>query len=347
TPLKLYRGGVRQKDVMRHLARNSRAPGVVLADIAAMVRACREAGEALSLLLGRHGRPAVEAAIDEVIGYTSRRVAAHLARLPAGRFAAEAQVPVAHEPPLTVRLALTNGNAGVVFDFAGTSAAVAAPFNATPEATAAFAALPLLAPLLDELAINDGLLEPFTIEAPEGTLVHPRFPSATGLSAHTTGHAIAHAVSAAMRAAGATPDLCPRLDGPGAVAALYPPIGTVAEMTARDLAPGFPRAADGFGPPALWGSRQLVSAEALEGSDRLRIIARERRAGGGMAVRVRILERAREANWLVPSSGPGGILRRGAAGETQALLATGLALAPGDELEFTYSGGGEGPDGEA
>ena len=62
--------------------------------------------------------------------------------------------------------------------------------------------MPVLGELLDLAPLNEGVLAPFRFRFPEGSLLRPPFPSATGLGARITGHAVAAAVTAALRAAG-------------------------------------------------------------------------------------------------------------------------------------------------
>ena len=341
TALKLHRGGVAQRDILRFLTANSRAPRLFESDLQAMVAACREAGAEIRQTLGRYGEDAVGAALEEVFRYSRRRIERHLQSLPERRLEGRARLSVGAGTELAVHVAGRRIEAGIVLDFEGTSAQVAAPFNVTEGAAKAFAILPLVSPLLDELAINEGMLAPFDIRVPEDSLVNPNFSAATGLGAATTCHMIAASVTAALRAAGVPHEASPALHGYGPQAVLFAPIGTQRENVPSYLAPGFPISARGWGPPGLLGNRRLVSAEELEMREGFRLTARELDDGAAAGMTVRLINDRGplEANMLVVAEDGGscGAIRiRGASDTLVEGAQSGVVVAAGDVLEFVY-----------
>ena len=298
TPVKLHRAGMPQRDVMRLLGRNSRTPTVLAADLEAMIGACREAGAALSTILRRYGTDAVMRMTADMQGYSRRLVEHRLATLPQQPGCGEARFTLDSVGTLTVRVRAARGNRDLVLDFDGTDSAVAAAVNLTPEAAAAFAVMPVLGELLDGASVNEGMLSPFRCRFPEGSLLRPPFPAATGLGARITGHAVAAAVTSALRAAGE--DDCPALHGLEPLATLFSPVGSVPESRVITLHAGFPRSAQGWGPPALSGRRRLASAEELEMCEGLRVLTREWRSDGGMHVRILNRRGLLEGNFLAP-----------------------------------------------
>ena len=341
TPIKLRRGGMAQRDILRFLTTNSRAPRLLESDLDAMAAVCLEAGAEIRRILGRYGEDAVGEALEEMFGYGRRRVARHLQSLPGRRLEGRARLSIGATTELAVEVAGQRTEKGIVLDFAGTSTQVAAPFNVTADAAKAFAVLPLVSPFLDELAINEGMLAPFDIRLPEGSLVNPSFSAATGLGAATTCHMIASAVTAALRAAGVAGEACPALHGFGPQAVLFAPIGTQRETVPSYLAPGFPISAQGWGPPGLHGSRRLVSAEELEIRDGFRLTTRElgEGAAAGMSVRLINDRGPLEANMLVVADAGGscGAIRiRGTSDTLVEGAQSGVVVAAGDVLEFVY-----------
>lgn len=330
TPVKLHRAGMPQRDLLRFLTRNSRTPTALENDLAAMIAACREAGQAIGALLDRHGSHEIVAAVAEMQAYARRRVDSYVAALSLQGDPGEAEMTVG-DHALGVRVAIARGKDSLSLDFAGTDAAVSAPFNLTPEGASAFAALPLLAPLLDEVPINEGTLAPFAFNFPAGSLLNPPFPATTGLGARTVGHVVAAAVSRALGDAGAA------LHGAQPVATLFPPIGTQRESVPIALDPGFAISAQAWGPPPLAGARLLVSAEEFEVRDGFRMLTRDRDETGGMRVAIENRRGALEGNFLVVTGpdGPAGDVRlddqppiRGAA--------AGLKIAPDSVIAFHY-----------
>ena len=330
TPVKLHRAGMPQRDLLRFLTRNSRTPTALENDLAAMIAACREAAQGIGALLDRHGSGEVLAAVAEMQAYARRRVDSHLATLPLRSGVGAAEMAVDGQV-LAVCVALARGNEGLSLDFAGTGHAVPAPFNLTPEGAAAFAALPLLAPLLDEVPINEGTLAPFAFDFPEGSLLRPPFPATTGLGARTVGHVVAAAVSRALG------DADVALHGTQPIATLFPPIGTQRESVPIALDPGFAISAQGWGPPPLAGARLLVSAEEFEVRDGFRIIARDRDGAGGMRVAIENRHGALEGNFLVVTGpdGPAGGVRLDDGPPIHG-AAAGLKIAPESVIAFHY-----------
>lgn len=296
TPVKLHRAGMPQRDVLRLLGRNSRTPTVLASDLEAMIGACREAGAALSAILRRHGAKAVMRMTADMQDYARRRVEHRLATLPQQPGVGEARFTSDGVGTLSVRVRVARGNRDLELDFGGTDPAVPAAINLTPEAASAFAVMPVLGELLDGTPLNEGVLAPFRFRFPEGSLLRPPFPSATGLGARITGHAVAAAVTAALRAAGE--EACPALHGLEPRATLFLPVGSAAESRLITLDAGFALSAQGWGPPALNGRRRLASAEELEMCDGLRVLTRERRADGGMHVRILNRGGALEGNFI-------------------------------------------------
>ena len=295
TPVKLHRAGMPQRDVLRLLGRNSRTPTVLAADLEAMIGACREAGAALSAILRRHGTGAVTRMTQDMHVYTRRRVEHRLAMLPRRPCEGEARLTLEGIGTLRVRVRVSRGNRDLLLDFGGTDAAVSAAVNLTPEAALAFAVMPMLGEMLDSMPASEGMLAPFRCLFPEGSLLRPPFPSATGLGARTTGHAVTAAVTAALRAGG--DEDCPALHGLEPHAILFAPVGTATESTPITLQAGCARSARGWA-PALYGSRRLASAEELEMCEGLRVLARERRGDGGMRVRILNRRGPMEGNFL-------------------------------------------------
>ena len=309
TPVKLHRAGMPQRDVMRLLGRNSRTPTVLAADLQAMIGACREAGAALSTILRRYGTDAVERMTADMQGYSRRLVEHRLATLPQQPGCGEARFTLDGAGTLAVRVRAARGNRDLLLDFDGTDSAVAAAVNLTPEAAAAYAVVPVLGELLDGAPVNEGMLSPFRCRFPEGSLLRPPFPAATGLGARITGHAVAAAVTEALQAAGENDR--PALHGLEPLATLFSPLGSVPESRVIALHAGFSRSAQGWGPPALNGRRRLASAEELEMCEGLRVLTREWRSDGGMHVRILNRRGLLEGNFLAPGGlgAPGGGVR--------------------------------------
>src|SRR5262249_1160028 len=81
----LWERGSENRELLRLLAANVRDPDSTQGDLAAQAAACRRGGERLVELCRRDTRAAVQAAMDEVLELTSRRVETELRQWPTGR----------------------------------------------------------------------------------------------------------------------------------------------------------------------------------------------------------------------------------------------------------------------
>jgi N-methylhydantoinase B len=338
TPVKLYKGGKLQRDVWRFLLANSRAGGLLESDIQAMHACLNEARQSILKLLGLYGIPAVDHAVETMTQHTRLRT---LELLPASSAAlkGEAKLPL-DSKEATVAVTMQGESGGWSFDFSGTSAQLSLPYNTSVDTASACAVTALMAEHLDDLAINDGLLDVFRFNLPQGSVVHAAFPAATALGLYSTGHAIASAVTDAVRQAG-HPDI-PAVHGPAPMTVLYPPVGSRAVLEPVFLEPGFTIADNGWGAPVLQGGRKLVSAEELEWRSGLRIRHRKLLANSGMEVQLEVLHGSYEACIFVPGGEAEGAVRiRGGSADHHG-TGTGVPVAEGDLLEYRY-GSMEGP----
>lgn len=330
TPVKLYRAGTLQRDVLRFLLRNSRAEALVRSDLDAIVAALHGAAAAISTLLADRGAATVAQAVEGAVAHARRMAQAALAAYPEGARSGTRTLHLPDASPITVQAKANAQEERLAIDFAGSSGATALPFNMTTGHARGFALVAAFAPLLADSVLNEGLLGVLDIDVPPGSLLDATLPAATGLAPQVTGHLVAGAVGDALLGAAAPAQ---RTEGPAPAMVAYRPIGSACDNPPLPLAPGFALAAQGWGAPVLAGSGILPSAEISETRDGFAMLARERDAAGQIRVLMRNLLGALEASVFVPS----GQIRLRTGGEPQD-LASGVAipLPAGAELEFTY-----------
>ncbi len=332
TPVRLYRHGVLQRDVLRFLLRNSRATTLVGSDLEAIVAALHTAAAATAALLRDRGRALVAGAIAAGIEHGRRLARAHLAPFAGIDRIATRRLTLADETTLEIKLRVRGDAAdGLAIDVAGTSAPTALPFNMTTGHARGYAFVAAFAELLDTVTLTDGLLDMLRLDGAAGTLLGAAVPAATGLSAFATGHLVAGATREALF--GAT--RARRIDGPAPAMVLFDPIGSTADNPPRALAPGFATSAQGFGAPILAGSGLLLSAEVAETRDGFFLVRRERDGAGRVQTVVRNRLGELEANVFVPANGGGICMRAG--GEERALVdAVAVPVPAGAILHFSY-----------
>jgi N-methylhydantoinase B len=333
TPVRLYRHRVLQRDVLRFLLRNSRAESLMRSDIEAIVSALRAAQANLVALLRDRGRAAVSEAIAAAIAHADRLTRNMLARWDGLDRSVSAVLPYDAAPPATINLRLRLGNEGLHADFAGTSPTIDAPYNMTLDHARGYVLVAALAELLDEFILNDGVLDAVSATAPQGSLLDPRLPAATGAADLVTGHVVGALTRQALFGDAKAAE---RLDGMGPALILFRPIGASEENPPYRLDPGFPISAQGWGAPVLSGWKLLPSAEILEARDGFELLARELAGDDGMTVAVRNRRGALAAAALVPGAEAGALTLLIDGQEIGLSRAAGAPVSDGAVLRFHY-----------
>ncbi len=180
--VKLYSAGRPNRDLLDLLAANVRAPEDVLGDLEAQAAACRRGGEGLLALLEKYGKPTFEAVQAQLRRYSEEAMRSCIRSIPNGTYTYEDLFEDDGLGGPGVRLVLrveVQGD-GVLVDFTGTDpqvqSAVNVPFNLTRACVyVAFRSL-----LGRDVPANSGLVAPIEVRAPQGCVVHPKFPAAVG-----------------------------------------------------------------------------------------------------------------------------------------------------------------------
>jgi N-methylhydantoinase B len=206
-PVRLVRGGEYVSDVLDLLLANVRTPAVRRGDLRAQIAANQIAELRVGELMERRGKETVLAAFDEVISYTERRTREVVRNLPAGEYSAEdfmeGDGTTDEDIPIRVRIVLSEDSMSI--DFSGTAAAVSGNVNCPLAVTrsACYFALRVLLP--GDVPANAGTYAPLEIQAPEGSLVNARSPSAVVAGNVETSSRIADTVLSALSGAATLP----------------------------------------------------------------------------------------------------------------------------------------------
>jgi N-methylhydantoinase B len=182
-PVALYRGGVRQEDVWRILARNSRVPDKVIGDIHALVAGVTVVAKRVDELVDRYGGSELARFVDGFIDYAERRMREGLAALPDGRYTGRFSIAVDGLDPsrhYEVTAAVTLDGGSVDVDFAGTSPQSAGAINSSFSQSLSGSVYAVRCFVDRDIPMNEGCFAPITLHLPEGSLVNPRPPAACG-----------------------------------------------------------------------------------------------------------------------------------------------------------------------
>lgn len=179
-PVKLYRGGELQADIMNMVLANVRTPDERRGDLNAQLAALRIGQRRLSELAERFGADVLVGGLDEIINYTERRMRVRLAELPTGVWHAEDCLDSdgSGDDPVWIRLRIEKTDEGLSFDFTGTSPRVRGNVNAV--APMSWSAIFYCLKLLTDASLppNAGVLRPVTVNIPKGSFLDAQRPAA-------------------------------------------------------------------------------------------------------------------------------------------------------------------------
>jgi N-methylhydantoinase B len=192
-PVRLYRQGQPNEDLLRVMVRNSRLPDSLRGDLDSEVAACRMGAERLAELFERYGGAQVEACFEALLARTTETFRRELlGKIPEGTYVWEdyAEHDGVDPPRLhTQRMALTKTSAGrLIIDFDGTGPQAKGPINHAGNYADGVFLKKWLAPILRNLAdtpermaeldVNEGVVPLIELRfPPPGTLLTPIFPA--------------------------------------------------------------------------------------------------------------------------------------------------------------------------
>ena len=356
-PMKLFRQGELDRTAEAFIKRNVRVPEMVMGDLLGQVNAERMVAERLQALLAETGVDFADLA-QAICDRSEAAMRKAIAALPDGRHSYALPLEVIREPVL-LKAAVEIAGDTLTIDFEGSSPQQEWAINVVPTYTRTYAAYAIKALLVPDVPNNHGCLAPIRVVAPEGSILNPRYPAATGARS-MVGHqlpacvmgAMAAVVPQAVRASGAGVSsftLAGRHHGRSFALACFANGGQGASAASPGLsALSFP------------SNMANTPIEVLEGEAPIRILERGLRQGSGGQGRQRGGEGIRLAFRYVGSdaapcsfmltharSGPPG-LRGGGAGAPARLVINGdprdfavpCVLRAGDVVEMETAGGG-------
>jgi len=198
-PVKLYKRGRMDTEILRIINANIRVPEQRIGDIRAQKAALNVGAKRLAAMLDRYGEDTIDEAIGELRARAEIQMRAKIEPLPDGIYHSEAIVDsdgVVNEP-LTIRLRLEKRDQDLHFDFEGSSPPCRGPMNSVIATTrsSVFLAIKHIFP---EVPINAGMFEPLKIRDPRRTFLYAEYPRPVSGCAAEVSQRIAEAVFAAM-----------------------------------------------------------------------------------------------------------------------------------------------------
>jgi N-methylhydantoinase B len=179
-PVKIFRNGKPDNDVLRLLLANVRTPLEREGDLGAQIASCRLGERRLQKIVTKYGVRMTDVYATHLLDYSEKVMRAELFSLKPGKYRAEDFLDSdgAGSRPLRIRVTIQVAHSSAVVDFTGSAPQCAGNLNAV-EAIAVSAVYYVFRSLLSEdVPATSGLLRPLTVIAPSGTIVNAVPPAA-------------------------------------------------------------------------------------------------------------------------------------------------------------------------
>ena len=177
-PVRLYRAGELNKDVLDLILLNCQVPRERLSDLRAQMAANRVGVQRFQALCAKYGAPVVLAAGSALLDYAERKMRAGIAAMPDGSWSFEdvfESAEVDHQIPLKVTVTISGDEMAMDFE---SPPQYRAGMNMTYTALLATAYYVAKSVVDPSILPNSGLSRPLTIRAREGTILNCTHPAA-------------------------------------------------------------------------------------------------------------------------------------------------------------------------
>lgn len=197
-PVRLYRNGEQNIDVISFISGNSRSPSVVIGDLIGQAGVCIQGGARIESLFDRFGKNEILRSFTALRSKTLSSIKDNLGSIP--DFSESSERLMDHdginlEKPLAIRVKVTKQGSWITFDFSETDPQGIGPINIRPHLLNAACAYVMVSITDPNLPINQGILDSFEVITKKGTVVDPYFPAPVN-SYNTALHAIIEAIFA-------------------------------------------------------------------------------------------------------------------------------------------------------
>ena len=190
------RRGRRDALVQRFITSNVRVPDKVIGDLEGMAACCRRASRQVVELAGEYGEELYERIAGEIVSRSTRAVRTAIEAAPRGTWTSEVTA-AGFDAELAIRCRVTLDGERVAVDYEGTAPAQPLGINVPYCYTYAHTVYPLKCVFGPAIPNNHGTTAPFTVAAPEGSILNPAFPAAVS-ARHLTGQFLSAAVLLAL-----------------------------------------------------------------------------------------------------------------------------------------------------
>ena len=177
--VKLYDGGMLNQSVIDLIRWNVRTPDEVVGDIRSQIAANHVCAEKICQMLRENDLENLDDLADQIIGRTEKSMREEIEKIPDGIYRAEGIIEqMKGQQDVVVKAAVEVKGSDITVDLDGSSPQVNWGGNVVYNFTYAYVFMAIKSMFGPDIPNNDGCAKPVKLKAPEGTVVHCKFPAA-------------------------------------------------------------------------------------------------------------------------------------------------------------------------
>ncbi len=198
-PVKVFEKGERRRDVWDLLKANNRLPDIAIADINAMIGACKIGEERIRAVVNKYGLATVQEGVQYTFDYSEKKFRNAIAQWPTGTYTGRSLLDqdFRGNENINVDVCIEVKGGEVVVDFSGSHAQSPGVINSVVGNTISYV-YGCFSAVCPEVPINSGFFRPIRVVLPEGSVVNPDPPAAAGYATICIGCTIGEAVMQAL-----------------------------------------------------------------------------------------------------------------------------------------------------
>mgnify|MGYP003311490857 FL=1 len=198
-PVKLYKAGVMDEEILSIVLSNIRIADQRIGDIKAQAAALSSGQKRFTELIDRYGKQTVNSSIQELRSRAAQQMRAKIKEIPDGLYQGQAFVDSdgVIDEPLCIDMKVRKQDTELYFDMSDSSPPCLGPMNSVIATTKSSVYL-AIKHIFPDVPINAGTFDPLHIKEPEGTFLYAKYPRPVSGCAAEVSQRIAEAVFGAL-----------------------------------------------------------------------------------------------------------------------------------------------------
>jgi len=198
-PVKLYKAGIMDEEILSIVLSNIRIADQRIGDIKAQAAALSTGEKRFTELIDRYGKQTVNTAIQELRNRAAQQMRAKIKEIPDGLYQGKGFVDSdgVIDEPLCIDMKVRKQDTELYFDMSGSSPPCLGPMNSVIATTKSSVYL-AIKHIFPDVPINAGTFDPLHIKEPEGTFLYAKYPRPVSGCAAEVSQRIAESVFSAL-----------------------------------------------------------------------------------------------------------------------------------------------------